>query len=106
MRVDTGGKYTEKCQKCEEIHLGCESNVLKISANVKCEENIQRRGENIQRRGENILKLDVLALIALIAFSPICIQGLIDGRVEPELFTTKLQKELNSSPQVKARLEI
>ena len=28
------------------------------------------------------------------------IQGLIDGRVEPELFTTKLQKELNSSPQV------
>ena len=99
MRVDTGGKYTEKCQKCEEIHLGCESNVLKISANVKCE-------ENIQRRGENILKLDVLALIALIAFSPICIQGLIDGRVEPELFTTKLQKELNSSPQVKARLEI
>merc|ERR1719394_2379451 len=27
------------------------------------------------------------------------IQGLIDGRVEPELFTTKLQKELNSSPQ-------
>lgn len=27
------------------------------------------------------------------------IQGLIDGRVEPEVFTTKLQKELNSSPQ-------
>ena len=27
------------------------------------------------------------------------VQGLIDGRVEPELFTTKLQKELNSSPQ-------
>jgi len=27
------------------------------------------------------------------------IQGLIDGRVEPEIFTTKLQKELNSSPQ-------
>merc|ERR1719500_2120598 len=27
------------------------------------------------------------------------IQGLIDGRVEPEHFTTKLQKELNSSPQ-------
>ena len=26
-------------------------------------------------------------------------QGLIDGRVEPEVFTTKLQKELNSSPQ-------
>ena len=28
------------------------------------------------------------------------VKGLIDGRVEPELFTTKLQKELNSSPQV------
>jgi len=27
------------------------------------------------------------------------IQGLVDGRVEPEVFTTKLQKELNSSPQ-------
>lgn len=27
------------------------------------------------------------------------VQGLIDGRVEPEIFTTKLQKELNSSPQ-------
>jgi len=27
------------------------------------------------------------------------IQGLIDGRVEPEDFTTRLQKELNSSPQ-------
>ena len=27
------------------------------------------------------------------------IQGLIDGKVEPELFTTKLQKELSSSPQ-------
>merc|ERR1719397_254573 len=27
------------------------------------------------------------------------IKGLIDGHVEPELFTTKLQKELNSSPQ-------
>lgn len=27
------------------------------------------------------------------------IQGLIDGRVEPEVFTTNLQKELNSSPQ-------
>jgi transcription initiation factor TFIID subunit 4 len=27
------------------------------------------------------------------------IQGLIDGHVEPEVFTTKLQKELNSSPQ-------
>ena len=27
------------------------------------------------------------------------LQGLIDGRVEPEIFTTKLQKELNSSPQ-------
>ena len=26
-------------------------------------------------------------------------KGLIDGRVEPEVFTTKLQKELNSSPQ-------
>ena len=32
------------------------------------------------------------------------IQGLIDGRVEPELFTTKLQKELNSSPQVFVRI--
>ena len=31
-------------------------------------------------------------------------QGLIDGRVEPELFTTKLQKELNSSPQVDKHL--
>lgn len=27
------------------------------------------------------------------------IQGLIDGRVDPETFTTKLQRELNSSPQ-------
>lgn len=27
------------------------------------------------------------------------IQGLIDGKVDPETFTTKLQKELNSSPQ-------
>ena len=27
------------------------------------------------------------------------IQGLIDGKVEPEAFTTRLQKELNSSPQ-------
>ena len=27
------------------------------------------------------------------------IQGLIDGKVEPETFTTKLQRELNSSPQ-------
>ena len=27
------------------------------------------------------------------------IQGLIEGRVEPEVFTTKLQRELNSSPQ-------
>ncbi len=27
------------------------------------------------------------------------IQGLIDGNVDPETFTTKLQKELNSSPQ-------
>ena len=27
------------------------------------------------------------------------IQGLIDSRIEPEVFTTKLQKELNSSPQ-------
>jgi hypothetical protein len=27
------------------------------------------------------------------------IQGLIDGHVEPEVFTTNLQKELNSSPQ-------
>merc|ERR1719412_818305 len=27
------------------------------------------------------------------------IQGLIDGQVEPEIFTTRLQKELNSSPQ-------
>ena len=27
------------------------------------------------------------------------IQGLIDGKVEPEIFTTRLQKELNSSPQ-------
>ena len=27
------------------------------------------------------------------------IQGLIESRIEPELFTTKLQKELNSSPQ-------
>ena len=27
------------------------------------------------------------------------IQGLIDGKVEPELFTTKLQRELSSSPQ-------
>merc|ERR1719282_2073906 len=27
------------------------------------------------------------------------IQGLIDGRVEPEVFTTRLQRELNSSPQ-------
>jgi len=27
------------------------------------------------------------------------IQGLIDGKVEPEVFTTKLQKELSSSPQ-------
>ena len=27
------------------------------------------------------------------------VQGLVDGRVEPEVFTTKLQKELNSSPQ-------
>ena len=26
-------------------------------------------------------------------------QGLIDGRVEPEVFTTRLQRELNSSPQ-------
>ena len=26
-------------------------------------------------------------------------QGLIESRVEPELFTTRLQKELNSSPQ-------
>ena len=32
------------------------------------------------------------------------VQGLIDGRVEPELFTTKLQKELNSSPQVFVRI--
>ena len=32
------------------------------------------------------------------------LQGLIDGRVEPELFTTKLQKELNSSPQVDKHL--
>ena len=28
-----------------------------------------------------------------------CVQGLIDGRVEPEVFTTRLQRELNSSPQ-------
>ena len=28
------------------------------------------------------------------------IQGLIDGRVEPELFTTKILKELNASPQL------
>ena len=27
------------------------------------------------------------------------IQGLIDGKVDPETFTTKLQRELNSSPQ-------
>lgn len=27
------------------------------------------------------------------------IQGLVDGKVEPEEFTTKLQRELNSSPQ-------
>ena len=27
------------------------------------------------------------------------IQGLIDGKVEPEVFTTKLQRELSSSPQ-------
>jgi transcription initiation factor TFIID subunit 4 len=27
------------------------------------------------------------------------IQGLIDGTVVPEVFTNKLQKELNSSPQ-------
>merc|ERR1719367_1656364 len=27
------------------------------------------------------------------------IQGLIESRIEPEVFTTKLQKELNSSPQ-------
>ena len=27
------------------------------------------------------------------------IQGLIDGKVEPELFTTKLQGELSSAPQ-------
>ena len=27
------------------------------------------------------------------------IQGLIEGRVEPEVFTTRLQRELNSSPQ-------
>jgi transcription initiation factor TFIID subunit 4 len=27
------------------------------------------------------------------------LKGLIDGRVEPEHFTTRLQKELNSSPQ-------
>ena len=27
------------------------------------------------------------------------IQGLIESRIEPEIFTTKLQKELNSSPQ-------
>jgi len=27
------------------------------------------------------------------------IQGLIDGNVEPEIFTTRLQRELNSSPQ-------
>ena len=27
------------------------------------------------------------------------VQGLIDGRVEPEVFTTRLQRELNSSPQ-------
>eukprot|EP00095_Tigriopus_kingsejongensis_P012644 maker-scaffold1830_size26949-snap-gene-0.6 protein:Tk12644 transcript:maker-scaffold1830_size26949-snap-gene-0.6-mRNA-1 annotation:"transcription initiation factor tfiid subunit 4" len=27
------------------------------------------------------------------------IQGLIDGKVEPEVFTTQLQRELNSSPQ-------
>ena len=27
------------------------------------------------------------------------IQGLIDGAVDPEVFTTKLQRELNSSPQ-------
>ena len=26
-------------------------------------------------------------------------QGLIDGRVEPEMFTSRLQGELNSSPQ-------
>ena len=26
-------------------------------------------------------------------------QGLIESRVEPEVFTTRLQKELNSSPQ-------
>ena len=34
------------------------------------------------------------------------IQGLVDGLVEPELFTTKLQKELNSSPQVPGRLRL
>ena len=27
------------------------------------------------------------------------IQGLVDAKVEPEEFTTKLQRELNSSPQ-------
>ena len=27
------------------------------------------------------------------------IQGLIDGKVEPEAFTEELQKDLNSSPQ-------
>ena len=27
------------------------------------------------------------------------IQSLIDGRTEPEAFTTRLQQELNSSPQ-------
>ena len=27
------------------------------------------------------------------------IQGLIDGKIEPEAFTTRLQRELNSSPQ-------
>ena len=37
--------------------------------------------------------------LVLFIYNFFLFQGLIDGRVEPEIFTTKLQKELNSSPQ-------
>ncbi|XP_064640682.1 transcription initiation factor TFIID subunit 4-like [Lineus longissimus] len=68
-----------------------------------------QQGSTAQAQFENVKKCKnfLTTLIKLASSQPkktvenvkTLIQGLIDGRVEPEMFTTKLQIELKSSPQ-------
>jgi len=78
----------------KRLHNGCPKGsqtdaMAADSAKLKCKHFVVTLLKLTRENQPEAVNLNVRALV----------QNLIDGRVEPEAFTTQLQQELNSSPQ-------